>query len=247
MGAGEAARELKRPPVRGLEGDSDLEHAPRVRVGCPESMVAMLLPAVIRRLSARHCGVPFEVLRTIPITRDSRAARAQSRADEPWRANVHPRRSYAIRLLGEMSFTRQIPAVARLWAPSVPGDCTGRVIAGGKNLTQTVLSLSTEELDRVQHIEGVIRASDRPIAPTVHACEARRRSLRYADRSVRTRNERDGSDRRPLPGKGGDSRKRVRYRCRTRRIPVALLHGGSLPGSAPSAGRPGSIPDAPSL
>jgi DNA-binding transcriptional LysR family regulator len=46
-----------------------------VRVGCPESMVATLLPPVIRRLSASHPGITVQVAQINPVTLDVRELR----------------------------------------------------------------------------------------------------------------------------------------------------------------------------
>src|SRR5215467_10901762 len=46
-----------------------------VRVGCPESMAATLLPPVIRQLSASHPGVTVQVAQINPVTLDVRELR----------------------------------------------------------------------------------------------------------------------------------------------------------------------------
>src|SRR5947208_455553 len=43
-----------------------------VRVGCPETLAATLLPAVIERLSIRHAGIKLHVIQTNPIALEIR-------------------------------------------------------------------------------------------------------------------------------------------------------------------------------
>ena len=45
-----------------------------VRVGCPESMMATLLPPVIKQLSASHPGIAVQVAQMNPVTLDVREA-----------------------------------------------------------------------------------------------------------------------------------------------------------------------------
>src|SRR5262245_8665571 len=49
-----------------------------VRVGCPESMAATLVPPVIKQLSARYPGISVQVAQINPVTLDIRELRERS-------------------------------------------------------------------------------------------------------------------------------------------------------------------------